>query len=159
MEWAVSSPVPTATSRHRAAVLLVQEGQVALIRRVRGGHTYFLFPGGGVEPGESPQEAAEREMLEETGLRVRTMACAAVVHFRGDTQSFFTCELLGGTWGAGTGEEYAGNLLAEYGTYEPVWLPLADLPRHDVRPAAVTRLAAESRERGWPQEPLRVDEG
>jgi 8-oxo-dGTP pyrophosphatase MutT (NUDIX family) len=32
----------------------------------------LLFPpGGGVEPGEAPEETARRETLEETGLRVR----------------------------------------------------------------------------------------
>ena len=31
----------------RAAVVIVEDGRVALIERVREGHTYFKFPGGG----------------------------------------------------------------------------------------------------------------
>ena len=38
----------------RARIVLVEHGKVALIRRVRDGHTYYLFPGGGVEDGRKP---------------------------------------------------------------------------------------------------------
>ena len=31
----------------------------------------FAFPGGGIEPGQSPLEAAKREMLEETGYKIK----------------------------------------------------------------------------------------
>src|SRR5689334_19626832 len=36
------------------------------------GHRYVVLPGGAVEPGETPAEAAERELTEETTLRGST---------------------------------------------------------------------------------------
>ena len=55
-----------------AAVLLEKDGRVLLVRRVnepfRG---QWTLPAGFVNGGEDPAEAAERECLEETGLRVR----------------------------------------------------------------------------------------
>jgi 8-oxo-dGTP diphosphatase len=41
-----------------------------VIRRWRNGRSFIVIPGGGVEPGESPDEAALREALEETSLRI-----------------------------------------------------------------------------------------
>jgi len=45
----------------RSAVLLIKRRDVPV----------WVLPGGGVEPGELPQEAIIREMLEETGLTVK----------------------------------------------------------------------------------------
>ena len=53
-----------------AGVVIFNEvGQVLLIKENYGQHRYGL-PGGRVEPGERPEEAAAREALEETGLEV-----------------------------------------------------------------------------------------
>ena len=45
-----------------------QEWNVFLVRHLKGGH--WGFPKGHAEKGESPKEAAERELEEETGMRV-----------------------------------------------------------------------------------------
>jgi 8-oxo-dGTP pyrophosphatase MutT (NUDIX family) len=44
---------------------------VAVVGRRRDGNPPWTFPGGKIEPGESPEDAAVRETLEEIGLRVR----------------------------------------------------------------------------------------
>ena len=56
--------------RIRAGVVLIEDNKVALIERFRDGKHYFVFPGGGADEGETPEQAAIREMEEETGLRV-----------------------------------------------------------------------------------------
>lgn len=48
------------------ALIFNTDGLVAVIRTPRG---YFL-PGGGIEPGETPEEALARELCEETGFGV-----------------------------------------------------------------------------------------
>jgi 8-oxo-dGTP diphosphatase len=47
--------------RNRASVVIVEGAHVLLIKRNNKGRTYYVFPGGGIEVGESPQEAAVRE--------------------------------------------------------------------------------------------------
>lgn len=57
----------------RAQVVLLRGDRILLARHQRGAAHYWVLPGGGVEPGESPEEAAVREVWEETGLRVRLL--------------------------------------------------------------------------------------
>lgn len=62
------APIPVV-----AAVLWDERGRVLLARRPPGGPHGGLweFPGGKVEPGESPESALAREILEELGAGVK----------------------------------------------------------------------------------------
>jgi ADP-ribose pyrophosphatase YjhB (NUDIX family) len=54
--------------RKRVTLLIVDDDKILLIHRLRDGREYYIIPGGGVEEGESLEEAAHREAAEETGL-------------------------------------------------------------------------------------------
>jgi ADP-ribose pyrophosphatase YjhB (NUDIX family) len=54
----------------RAQVVLLEAGRILLARHQRRNGSYWVLPGGAVEPGETPEEAAVREVREETGLEI-----------------------------------------------------------------------------------------
>lgn len=118
--------------RDRAAAVLLKENQIALIKRSWKDETYFVFPGGGIEEGETPEQAAEREVFEELGLVVKVRDCLVQEQYKG-TQFFFGADILSGEFGSGKGEEFQ-DVQRNRGQYEPVWLPVSELIQKDVRP-------------------------
>jgi len=77
-------------------------GRVLVIRRAHPpDEGRWSLPGGRVEPGESPAEAAVREIREETGLIVETKALIGRTQIAGPEGSTyrvddFRCQLVGG---------------------------------------------------------------
>jgi 8-oxo-dGTP pyrophosphatase MutT (NUDIX family) len=59
-----------ATIRRARVVTVAPSGRVAMIERYVNGRTFLSVPGGRLEPGETPEQAALREIKEELGLRV-----------------------------------------------------------------------------------------
>ncbi|WP_285624175.1 NUDIX domain-containing protein [Kineosporia sp. NBRC 101677] len=71
--------------RRARVVTLAPSGRVAMIERYVRGHRYLSVPGGRMEPGETPEEAAIREIEEELGLAI-TLAGRLPDH---DGQAYF----------------------------------------------------------------------
>jgi 8-oxo-dGTP diphosphatase len=140
--------------RVRAGVVLIQEGKVALIERHRAGLDYFVFPGGGVDEGESPEQAAVREAMEELGIEVAIKQKVAEIHLGPNSrQVYFLVEQTGGVFGTGAGEEYTDSNPnhPDEGIYVPVWMAIDALPLHqNIYPVEVAGLVLRSRGEGWP---------
>ena len=62
-----------------SAAIFDEEGRILLTKRADNGQ--WCMPGGGMDPGESVSEACEREVWEETGLRVRVTRLVGVYSY------------------------------------------------------------------------------
>ena len=144
--------------RVRSAAILIQNNSLALMERRRDGRHYFSFPGGGVDAGETPEQAVVREAREELGIEVRVIRLAVEVWFRGNQQFFFLVEQTGGTFGTGTGEEFASTADPARGTYDPIWMPLEQVTAQNVLPKQVAELVAKSHPEHWPATPIVIRE-
>jgi len=54
----------------RAGVIILQDNKILLLHRKKDNQEYYCIPGGHVEPGETFEQAAVREIFEETTLRI-----------------------------------------------------------------------------------------
>ena len=67
-----------------AGALFEADGGVLLVKRdIEPGYGKWTFPGGFVERGETAEAAAQREVLEETGLEVRVSGIVGLYSYEG----------------------------------------------------------------------------
>ncbi len=121
--------------RDRASIVIIEDNKVGLIKRIKQDTVYYVFPGGGIENGETPKEGAKREALEELGVEVEVNDCIAEIEFNG-TQYFFLSEIIDGEFGTGQGEEYIDEN-RNRGIYVPIWVDVDKLSSIDVKPKEV----------------------
>jgi 8-oxo-dGTP diphosphatase len=119
------NPVPAAT-----ALVVDEAGRILLVRRSREpGRGEWALPGGFVENGESPAEAARRELEEETGLRGDAAALVDVIYHESD---FYKTALLiiGYRFRSFTGELRPGDDAEEARFFSPDALPTLAFESH-----------------------------
>ena len=144
--------------RNRAGIILIHEGRLALIERHRQGRHYFAFPGGGVDQGETDEQAAVREAEEELGIRVEIVQKAATILREGKRdQVYFVVNWMSGDFGTGTGEEY-GEYNPNFGTYHPLWMPMDEVLQKNVLPRELAEFVVRSHKDGWKNEPAMIME-
>lgn len=64
--------------RSRSVAIVVRDGKILMERVVYFGREFYTVPGGGIEEGETPEQAVLRELQEECGLEGRIIRPLAV---------------------------------------------------------------------------------
>lgn len=131
---------------------MIHKEKLLLMERWRAGRHYFSIPGGGIEPGETPEETVVREILEETGVRVSAerqvleMRDGKICHY------IFLCTYKSGQpiLAADSPEALEADAKNQY---KPGWVPLEqvkDLPLLYWEPLRVPLL--RGLQEGFPEE-------
>ena len=119
--------------KHSGRVIILKDNEVLFIKRVKNDRTYYVFPGGRAEVGETPEMTAIREAYEELGVQVELGDCFETVRFSETQQYYFLATIVGGELGTGKAEEFTTG----EGTYELEWLPVEVLSNYPVIPMEV----------------------
>lgn len=113
--------------RQTSRAIVIKDGHLLLMERWRDGLHYFSIPGGGIDPGEHPEDAALRELKEETSVSagidrlVYEMHDAAGPHHH----YFYLCTYLTGEPHLPADSEEARQ--GPHNRFRPVWLPANEL--------------------------------
>ncbi len=114
-------------TRYQGAI--VRDDSILLIRHLsqNTGNRYWVVPGGGIEANESEIACVEREMREETGLRVRVERVLVDAREKNGRfyrrQKTFLCTPVGGTAAPGVEPE---DEAANFAITDVRWFDLAD---------------------------------
>lgn len=127
--------------KDRAVCVCIDNGRVLVIRRVKNDRRYTVLPGGGVEEGETPAEAAVRELEEETGLKGTVVEGLATMQHDDRRAYYFRLTAAPGRPVMG-GPEAASQ--TEDNCYHPLWVPIADLEDEPIVPAEAKTVAADA---------------
>lgn len=120
MDWTTWQP------RERATLLfVVKDGHILLIRKKRGlGAGKINGPGGRLEPGETPLEAAVRETREELGIEAVAPELRGELHFQFLDGYSLHCSVF-------LSPDCVGEPI-ETDEAIPLWTPLDAIPYHEM---------------------------
>ena len=115
--------------------VIVEDDRILLAHWSQNGHSGWTLPGGGIDPGEDPADAARREILEETGHRARLDGLLGVDSVVVPARNRFAPDLgpLHALRIVYAATVVGGTLTHELGgsTDRAEWFALADVPRLD----------------------------
>ncbi|MFD3637751.1 NUDIX domain-containing protein [Streptomyces griseus] len=145
---ALVDPAAEEPVRVRAGAVVIRDGAVPLIRFTdEGDGPHYEIPGGGVEAGETLEEAALRELGEETGLAGTVGPELARVWKDGRHEHYFLVSATGEVGPPETLDNYGGT---------PVWVPVERLPATPLWPRRLSWRIEHWHRTGWPGRPAEL---
>lgn len=82
--------------RNRSMVIITNEDRILMEKVFYDNRFFFTLPGGGIEEGETPEEAALRELEEECNVKgeiIRNLT--RIRHSDGSTEYVYECKIIG----------------------------------------------------------------
>ncbi len=108
---------------------MVRDNQLLVMSRNKFGRKYFSLIGGGVDPGETVEQALIREVREETALEIKNPRLVYIEEAAKPfgTQYIFWCEYPGGEVILGEDSDEAKINKLGANLYKPMWLDIDKL--------------------------------
>lgn len=144
--------------RTAARAIVIKDDALLVTHRNKFGLEYDILIGGGVDFGETLEQALFRELHEESGVQVANPRLVFIER-AGDpygVQYIFLCDYVSGEPALNPSSmEYAINAMGQ-NLYQPMWRPLKELPTTNFRSEQLKQAIMSGLKNGWPKEPLDI---
>ena len=108
----------------RVSAVIIEGDKIMLIRRVKPGVEYYVFPGGSVEEGESKESAMLREIREELSVRATIERPLFEIENKDKKEAYFLIRAVLGVPKLGGPEKERAN---EQNRYLLEWVELSKI--------------------------------
>lgn len=140
--------------RRAVRAIVIKDNNLLVMKRNKFGHEYYTLVGGRIEAGESPEQALQREVFEETGLSIKVVRQVYIEHAElpyGD-QIIFNCDYVSGVPALRPDSEEA--LISKMGKnlYIPMWLPISELTKVPFKSDQLAAQLLKDLNQGFPNE-------
>ncbi len=144
--------------RKYAAGIIIKDNQILLMRRVNKEEEYYTLPGGGLEPGESSEENALREVREETSIVAKVNRLLYKITWdTGNENYYFLCDYLEGEPHLpNSSEEFERMQRESDQVYDPKWFATNMLSNIILYPLEIRDLLIEHLANGLPAQALEL---
>jgi 8-oxo-dGTP pyrophosphatase MutT (NUDIX family) len=144
--------------RKAVRAIIVKDNNILLMHRHKFGHEYYALPGGGIDIGETPEQALYREIMEEASIEIANLQLvidedAGPIYGQ---QLIYACDYVSGYPKlAATSEEAQITALGQ-NLYLPEWFPIAQLSDINLLPGQLKTLLIERLSGTWDETPIKL---
>lgn len=144
--------------RKAVRVIVIHEDKLLVMHRNKFGTEYDTLPGGNIEPGETPEQALEREVYLETSIRYKEPRLVFVEE-AGDpygTQYIYVADYQSGSPALREDSDEAYIHKMGKNLYEPMWVSINDLANRPFLSEHLKHAIIHCHHIGFPESPMQV---
>ena len=139
--------------------IIVKDQQLLVMKRNKFGSQYYTLPGGGIDPGETAEQALLRELAEETCVRVQNPRLVFVEEAGPmyGTQYVYLCDYVDGEPVLHPDSEEAKISALGQNLYQPTWVTLGQLDELPFRSEPLKAQLLKALRDGFPEKPVDIE--
>lgn len=139
--------------------IVIKDDKLLVMRRNKFGQEYYILVGGGVDAGETPEQALARELIEETGFQLLSSNLVFTESHQDmyGHQYIYLCETSGDTPALAPNSDEAHIHALGKNLYEPLWLPISEVAKVPFRTPELQQAILLAIRHGFPKQPVELD--
>ena len=144
--------------RKAVRAIIIKDNALLVMHRNKFGRQYCALIGGGIDFGETPEQALYREVQEESSIAIKNHRLVIVEDAGAmyGLQYIYLCEYVSGEPVLSPESEEAKIHALGQNLYQPMWLPLTDLPQANLLPPELKQVLLERLPSNFPIEPIQL---